>query len=159
MTDCNQTDIIGYMEGIDPGGATARHLADCPACRQALRRFQWVMKLVAEGGNQRGAKKKGPLSSIPPDADSSDRLEAELTALGQRSLREMAALPPAINAEIDAIRELHQRRQVEKVLDLQGIKDRHARDEAARRMMADAPEDLPKAAFPDDLADDEDEDA
>lgn len=126
MAECNFDELIIQYETGGLEGKMQKHLRDCQSCRS---RYEEYVKLTGALVQSRCGVNNEILS------------EEELPA----NLKELAA----------ARKKQWLAAKVSKVLDFQGVTDKDEKQRQLKRILDSKAEDLPLAAFPDDLDDDE----
>ncbi len=173
MSTCDTTDLVGYLEGEDPGGKTADHLRSCPRCRDELRVLERLVEgLIATRRSARGGcpRESATVSAAAEEEDTEhlaacpacrhlfDTIRGALEDADTDHDASQAPLPQAVRERVRARRREYARNRLRKVLDLQGIKDRKTQDKRIQEILDQDLSDLPLAAYPDDLAGEDEED-
>ncbi len=169
METCDNIDLISYMEGQDPEGAIARHLEQCPECRQVLEDFKTLIpafkELQACQKTECGREQEiihCAVEGANPDASHLARCSscrATYTLVRQvmedaqpDQIKDSLPLPEAVKNKVRALRERAQARRFTKVLDLTGIQDKRERERLEQQAREQEDSGL-KAAYSDDLLD------
>jgi hypothetical protein len=180
MKPCDEFDIVGFLEGqASDQEDLRRHIDGCPECRAKLEKMQTVIAALVDSQQQENVcgefRRKGVDGILDGGAPDQEHLEAcpacrefyqaaeeALLWCEKKSPQDWEPLPDKIR---EMAAERHRRWLKNRLKRIVGQRDASQDEDVAtkeriRRMMEDAPDDLPKAAFPDDLVerDDEDED-
>lgn len=134
MEKCNQEEhLLAYLEGAAAGAGVSSHIECCPSCRRELQ----IYRKLAEGLIMR---------EMLMTPEQSDRNFA------------LSELPLGVKELVAERKKKWMEDRVIKVLGAQGIKDKRVQQRMLKSILESPPEDLLKAAFPDDLTDDDDSD-
>jgi predicted anti-sigma-YlaC factor YlaD len=168
-TECDDIDLIAYLEGEQPDPEISRHLESCHPCRRRLSQYQRLTRAMVQSRlgtaaacPHRDETLAAAVAETQQDAHhlATCRECRELAADVAHSLADIEmkaaastdALPQDLLKRVGERKARWQAEQFRRVLDFQDVKDRKRQDEMTRTFFDSANDALPKAAFPDDLA-------
>jgi|GEM_PF-6984957 len=172
MIPCDDIDLVGYIEG-QASEEVRCHLETCAACRKKLAQVRTIIGALVDAAWEDDACtsfRERALDRVidgeTPDQEHLDACpacrefyQAAVDALGwteKKSPLEWAPLPDKVRQMAAERHRQWMKSRLEKVISLQGVKDDRTKKDQLDQMLDDSAEDLPRAAFPDDLADTED---
>lgn len=130
MNDCDFTRLITMYETGGLDNAMNSHLQNCPDCQTRLHNYFALTSAMI--------------------FDDTGRDEEDYSSLPDVSL------PDRLNELICERKKQWQKRQLGHVLQFGNIRNKETQKSIIKRLMEEQPFDLPKAAFPDDLEDEDD---
>ena len=130
MSKCDFDQLITLYETKGLDTAMKTHLQQCHDCQTRLTEFLLLTGAMTMASG---------LTGIDMDQEVVD-----------------VELPPMLKKKIGAQRKKWQQSQLTNVLEFKNIKETSRQNRLAERLFGDQPRDLPKAAFPDDLDNDND---
>jgi len=174
MSFCDKINLIAYLEGEDPGNKIRNHLKKCPACRSELlvyrKLIQGMIKLqpsLVSSCSKKDLAIEAAIAKTDPDLehlgecsickDVYQTIKEALQGLEDRTEKSREPLPKIISELAADRKKKWLEARMKKVLDFQGIKDEKEQAARLKKLLEKEDDSLPKAAFPDDLADEDPE--
>lgn len=176
MITCESLDLISYLEGEDPGGEAKKHVKACQRCRERLRIYQKLLEGLVASRRSQGTdclKKKETVDAAISNGGANEAhlatcevcanlyagvkdILAELEEIVEQSTDK---LPADISQQVAARKHKWLEGRLNKVFDLQGVRDEKEREARIRKILEKEAESLPKAVFPEDLPGEKDDDS
>jgi hypothetical protein len=166
--ECDAIDLIVLLEDGAPDAGVRRHVAGCDACRTRLAQYRKLLDALLQARREapdecpeRRRTAAAAVGAARPDRRHlgrcrSCRILAEdisyaLDQIERRTAVSAVPLPDGLKKRVATRKSEWQADRFDKVLDLTEVTDRRKRESAKRSFFDQSGDDLPKAAFPDDL--------
>lgn len=168
-TQCDDIDLMAFLEGEQSDPEISRHLESCQSCRRRLSQYEQLTRAMVQ--SRLGTAAACPhryetlaaavaetqhdalhLDTCPECRELAADIAHSLEDIEMKTAASTEALPEDILKRAGDRKAKWQAEHFQKVLNFQDVKDRHRQDEMTRTFFDSADDALPKAAFPDDLA-------
>lgn len=174
MITCDTIDMIGYLEGIDSNAHIQKHIDSCPHCRKEKEKYMKLLQGVMAVRQSEFGECPDSIIIAAAAIDGGDTLPDHIRECARcRKIYETAAgnlseidreaakmnepLPPKLRELVAARKKKWLENRAGKVIALHGSESGKGRSAAIQNLLDQDLSGLPKAATPDDLAGDEDE--